>query len=83
MPELPRSLPGDRRDMESRAVAEQSDVVLALTATELSWVVEEVDRELSALRILLGGLSEEERKRARKGIVERCMGILCKGRGGL
>ena len=57
-----------------------TDKVFALTANELAWLIQEVDRELTTLSKFLGGLSDAERKRARKGIIERCMTTLRKGR---
>jgi len=57
-----------------------NDEVFALTKKELSWVFQEVDREVSSLDLLLGGLTNEERKRIRKNVIDRCMITLRKGR---
>jgi len=54
---------------------------LILTASDVRWIVREIDREFTTLELLLGDLSYEERKRLSVVVVERCLKTLRKGRG--
>jgi len=57
-----------------------TEQVLVLTAVEFRWIRQEVDRQIQSLDILLGGISDEERRTASRKIVDGCMEKLRKGR---
>ena len=54
--------------------------VLILSTNEFSWLLQEVERRVKSLELLLGSLSEEERKRVSRAVTLDCLETLKKGR---
>jgi len=55
----------------------------ALTQTELSWLLQELERRLTTLDSLLGGLTQEEYRRSKAKVIEECLEKIRKNRGEL
>ena len=54
--------------------------VLSLSAVELRWLLQERERRLKSLELLLGGLSAEEHRRATDRVIRDCLKTLRKER---
>ena len=57
------------------------DIVVALSKSELAWVEQEVARATRSIELLLGTLTEKERRVICKNVVKRCLAVLRKERG--
>jgi uncharacterized circularly permuted ATP-grasp superfamily protein len=58
-----------------------SNTLLSLSKSELSWIEQEIVRETRALELFLGELYDKERRAIRKNVVSRCLKTLRKEKG--
>ena len=57
------------------------DIVVTLTKSEIAWIEQEAIRETRSIELLLGTLTEKERRAICNNVVERCLAVLRKEKG--